>query len=333
VVAGATLVTPLQFEALYQSEWQELEILLQRFFVTRRKAEPGTLQGERLATLYRRVCEQLALARARSYPAYMLDRLERLTGNAHQVIYQRGEFGIATVKRLVSVEFPLTVRAHAAYVLVAGALLFVPMLIVGLLVYFRPDLILSVVDASTASSFEHMYSPTAASIGRLRSANTDWMMFGYYIMHNIGISFQCFAGGLLAGVGSIFFLIYNGASIGAVGGYLTERGLGVTFYPFVATHSAFELTAIVLAGAAGLRLGHSLLIPGRSTRLDSLVAATRRCTVLLYGSTVMLVIAAGIEAFWSSAPWLPPGIKYGVAALCWLAVLGYLTLQGRRRAS
>lgn len=332
MAVGTTLVTPLQFEASYQSEWQELETLLQRFLGKRRRREDAARQGERLAALYRRVCEQLALARARSYPAYMLDRLERLTGDAHQVIYQRGEFGSAVVKRLVSVEFPVTVRAHAAYVLAAAALLLVPMVAVGLLVYYRPDLILSVVDARTAASYEHMYSPTAESIGRLRDASTDWMMFGYYIMHNIGISFQCFAGGLVMGVGSIFFLIYNGAMIGAVAGYLTERGLGTTFYPFVATHSAFELTAIVLAGAAGLRLGHSLLMPGRRTRLDSLVSATRHCTVLLYGSTAMLVIAASIEAFWSSAPWLPPEIKYSVAGVCWLAVLGYLTLQWNRRA-
>jgi uncharacterized membrane protein SpoIIM required for sporulation len=325
-------VTPLQFEALYQSEWLELETLLHRFIGTRRKGRSTAHQGERLATLYRRVCEQLALARARSYPAYMLDRLERLTGDAHQVIYQRGEFGVAAITRLIGLEFPATVRAHATYILVAAALLLVPTLIVGVLVYYRPDLILSVVDANTAASFEQMYSPTAPSVGRLQDAATDWMMFGYYIMHNIGISFQCFAGGLLAGVGSIFFLIYNGAVIGAIAGYLTDRGLGATFYPFVATHSAFELTAIVLAGAAGLRLGHALLIPGRRTRLDSLVSATRRCTVLLYGSTTLLVIAAGVEAFWSSAPWLPPGIKYGVAAVCWLAVLGYLTLYGRRRA-
>ncbi len=325
-------MTPLQFEALYQGEWQELETLLRHFLPRRGKGGPAARQAERLAALYRGVCEHLALARARSYPAYMLDRLERLTGDAHQVIYERGDFGIADVKRLITVGFPLTVRAHALYVLVAAALLSVPMLIVGLLVYHRPDLILSVVDARTAASFQQMYSPAAHSIGRLRDANTDWLMFGYYIMHNIGISFQCFAGGLLAGVGSIFFLVYNGAIIGAVAGYLTERGLGITFYPFVVTHSAFELTAIVLAGAAGLRLGHGLLIPGRRTRLDSLVSATRRCTLLLYGSTAMLVIAAGIEAFWSSAPWIAPAIKYAIAGMCWLGVLGYLTLQGRPRA-
>ena len=51
-------------------------------------------------------------------------------------------------------------------------------------------------------------------------------MFGFYIRHNIGIAFQCFAGGLFAGIGSLFYLIYNGAIIGAVAGYLTERGHG-----------------------------------------------------------------------------------------------------------
>jgi uncharacterized membrane protein SpoIIM required for sporulation len=325
-------VTPLQFETLYQKDWQELDGLLKRFSVTQRRRAPEPRQGERLAALYRRVCEQLALARARAYPAYLLDRLEVLTGEAHQAIYQRPELGVAAVKRMLAVDFPATVRAHAAYIGVAAALLILPMLAVGLLVYFRPDLILSVVDASTASRFESMYSPNAESIGRLRDANTDWMMFGYYIMHNISISFQCFAGGLIAGVGSIFFLVYNGAIIGAVGGYLTERGLGVTFYPFVATHSAFELTAIVLAGAAGLRLGRALVLPGRRTRVDSLVWAARECTVLLYGSTAMLLIAAAIEAFWSSARWLPAPVKYGVAGVCWVAVLGYLTFQGRRRA-
>ena len=48
------------------------------------------------------------------------------------------------------------------------------------------------------------------------------------------------------------------------------------------------------------------------------------------GVTVMLLIAAAVEAFWSSARWLPVEAKYGVAALCWIGVLSYLSLQGRR---
>jgi uncharacterized membrane protein SpoIIM required for sporulation len=200
----------------------------------------------------------------------------------------------------------------------------------GALVYAQPELILSVVSAEKASEFDEMYSSSAASIGRLRSVDTDWMMFGHYIRNNIGVAFQCFAGGLFGGLGSIFFLAFNGAFGGAIAGYLTGRGLGSTFYSFIVTHAAFELTAIVLAGAAGLRIGHSLLAPGRQTRVQSLIAASRQSVVLLYGVFAMLVVAAVIEAFWSSATWLPVAVKYGVAALCWIAVLAYFTLQGRR---
>jgi uncharacterized membrane protein SpoIIM required for sporulation len=230
----------------------------------------------------------------------------------------------------VAVEFPSAVRRHAAYVAWSAALLVLPMAALGALVYLRPELILSVVDPQTAASFEQMYSDAAESVGRFRDAGGDWVMFGYYISHNVGIAFQCFAAGLFACVGTIFFLLYNGASIGAVAGFVTARGLGTTFYSFVATHSAFELTAIVLSGAAGLRIGHALIVPGRLTRRQSLVRAARETAPIVYGLTAMLLVAAAIEAFWSSARWLPEIVKYGVAAVCWIGVLGYFALQGRR---
>jgi uncharacterized membrane protein SpoIIM required for sporulation len=325
-------MTPLHFEELYQLEWHELESLLDQILGRRQGASRTDMQvkAERVAVLYRRACEHLALARARSYPAYLLDQLERLTSDAHQVIYQRREFGFAGLKRFLAEEFPRSVRAHSAYVWAAAALLYIPTLVIGWLVYERPELILSVVSADTAASFERMYSESATSIGR--TAENDWIMFGYYISHNIGIAFQCFAGGLFAGVGSVFFLLYNGAFAGAVGGYLTERGHAGTFYSFVVTHSAFELTAIVLAGAAGLKIGHSLVVPGRLRRVQSLVAATRESAVIVSGAAGMLLVAAAIEAFWSSAGWLPHALKYSVAGACWVSVLGYLTFQGRSAA-
>jgi uncharacterized membrane protein SpoIIM required for sporulation len=326
-------MTPLHFEQIYQDEWAELETLVGQALgrdASNRKKTHGPVPGARLASLYRRACEHLALARDRAYPAYIVDRLERITADAHQLIYQRRQFSLGRMRHIATVEFPVAVRMQFPYVAVSAAAFLVPTLVLGFLVYYRPDLILSVVNAETAQQFERMYSPDAHSIGRLRTANTDWLMFGYYIRNNISVSFQCFAGGLFAGLGSLFFLIYNGAFGGAIAGYLTERGLSTTFYSFIATHSAFELTAIVLSGAAGLRIGHALLAPGRLTRGHSLVQATQETSVLLYGTVVMLLIAAAIEAFWSSASWLPPQIKYLSAAICWLAVLGYFVLQGRR---
>lgn len=325
-------MTPLQFEQRYQPEWDELQTLLEK---VRRHAwskpahDQQSNRSERIAALYRRACEQLALARARAYPAYLTERLEQLTSQAHQLIYQQAELGLGRLNRMVASDFPCAVRAHAAYVWIALAVFGIPTLVLGCLVYFRPELILAIVDGSQGVEYERMYSGAAEAIGRARDAQGDWSMFGFYIRNNIGIAFQCFAGGLFAGVGSLFFLAFNGAFSGAIAGYLTQRGLGATFYSFVVTHAAFELTAIVLAGAAGLRLGHALLMPGRRTRVQSLVVAAKESTVIIYGVFVFLLVAAAIEAFWDSAAWIPPVMKYGVAALCWTGVIAYLALQGR----
>ena len=79
-----------------------------------------------------------------------------------------------------------------------------------------------------------------------------------------------------------------------------------------------------------MRIGHSFVAPGRLGRLPALIAAARESVVLVYGVTAMLLIAAGIEAFWSSASWIPPPVKYSVAAVCWTTVLCYFIFQGRR---
>ena len=324
-------MTPLHFEQQYQGEWDELAAQV-RLILEGRTTQSVSFQpirGEHVAALYRRACEHLALARARAYPRYMIDKLERITADAHQVIYQRREFGAARAWHAIAYDFPRAVRAQAAYVWLSAALFMIPTLLVGWLVYERPDLILSVVDGETAAQFEEMYSDSAEAIGSVRGADENWSMFGYYIKNNISVAFQCFAGGMIAGIGSMFFLVYNGVFGGAIGGYLTERGLSSTFYSFVVTHAAFELTAIVLSGAAGLRLGHAMIAPGRNTRLQSLVIAAKDCMPIIYGFIVMLIIAAAIEAFWSSARWLPVAVKYSVAGVCWLAVILYLTLQGR----
>ena len=323
-------MTALTFEKTYEAEWIELELLLDQA-LSRGAHGLERLSGNggaRLATLYRRTCEQLALARARSYPAYLTVRLERLTDDAHQLIYQRPDVGVGRVRALITLDFPREVRRQPGCVALAAATFVLPLVIMAFLVYARPERILSVVSPDTAASFEEMYSPTAEAIGRPRSADTDWMMFGHYIRNNVGVAFQCFAGGLFAGLGSLFFLAYNGAFSGGIAGYLTARGLSTTFYSFVATHSAFELTAIVLAGSAGLRIGDAFLRPGRLSRRAALVEASRGAVVVLYGVTAMLVVAAMLEAFWSSASWLAPQVKFASAVVCWSAVLTYFDLAG-----
>jgi len=332
-------MTPRQFEALYAPLWAELERGLGRLDKPARSARlrrgeyaterAPAVGGARVAQLYRQCCEHLALARERAYPVHLVARLEALTALAHQRIYRRQDFGLAALVDLVRYAIPEAVRALGPHLLVALLVFVLPMLAVGIATWLDPHFILNLQSAQQVRSFDQMYGPEHGEhLGR--TSGDDWQMFGYYIAHNIGLAFQCFATGLAFGLGSLAMLAFNGLSFGAVAGFLVTRGDSERFFSFVVTHSAFELTAIVLAGAAGLRLGHALLAPGRASRGAALRAAARTTAPVMYGAFAMLLTAAALEAFWSSAGWIAPGVKFGVGAACWALVLSYLALQGRR---
>jgi uncharacterized membrane protein SpoIIM required for sporulation len=331
-------MTPLQFEAAHEPAWRELEAACDSG--DRKRSRGAAAAGEesggaaldrgRFAELYRTTCEHLALAQARSYPVAMIERLEALTARGHQRIYRQADFGLGRLARLFLVDFPASVRAQRLEVLIALLVFAVPMLAVGVASYLDPGFILSVHDVQAVDQYDQMYGDSDGPIGRA-NAGSDWMMFGHYIRNNVGIAFQCFAGGLFFGIGSLVVLAVNGVMAGSVAGYLTWRGYGENFYSFVVTHGAFELSAIVLAGAAGLVLGRSLLAPGRRTRIAALANAAGRAIVMVYGITAMLFVAAALEAFWSSARWVEPSVKFAVGAACWIAVLAYFTFQGRPR--
>jgi uncharacterized membrane protein SpoIIM required for sporulation len=314
-------LTPLEFESAQASRWAELEKLVAR--------DETELDPERFLGLYRLCCEHLALAQARGFPAHVIERLSIATARAHQIVYRRSEFGLAGVLRILTVAFPRAVRVNRLCVFIATALLMLPALAIGVATYLHPDLVLSVVDSRTAAQFEQMYGPAAQSIGQLRDSGDDWSMFGFYIMNNIGIAFQCYVTGVLFGLGSIFFLFWNGIYMGAIAGYVSARGFGATFFSFVVTHSAFELTAIALCGGAGLHVGRSILFPGRLNRLVSMQIAARDTSSIVFGAAVMLVIAAGFEAFWSSATWVTPAAKYACAAACWTLVMLFFARRPR----
>jgi uncharacterized membrane protein SpoIIM required for sporulation len=325
-------MTPLEFERVHEPLWRELELA-----AGLRRRDPGDPATDavggagkdraRFAALYRAACEHLELARVRAYPVHLVERLESLTAACHQRIYRQSDLGLARLGRFFLVDFPGTVRAEWRMVLLAGIVFFVPMLAVGVASYLDPGFILTIHDAGAVERYDRMYRGGGGS----RPDDSDWAMFGHYVRNNIGIAFQCFASGLFLGVGSLFYLAFNGVIAGSVAGYLTLNGLGPEFFSFVVTHAAFELTAIVLAGAAGMMLGRALLAPGRLSRRAALAESARKAVVIVYGVAAMLLVAAVIEAFWSGAAWVQPQVKYAVGAACWIGVLAYLVFFGRPR--
>lgn len=317
------------FENRHQHQWQAFADQLKQL-------EQGKVKASDVADFphqYRRLCQHLALAQDRGYSSYLVDPLQQLALRGHQQLYRHRSQLAANVLGFILADFPRLVREQWRFVLIASLLFFGSLAGMALLVYLFPDLIYSIVSPQQVGEMQGMYNPDASGLGRAaeRASSEDWMMFGYYVMHNTGIAFQTFAAGLLFGLGSVFFLIFNGLVIGAISGHLTEIGYGQTFWSFVIGHGAFELTAIALAGAAGLQLGWALIAPGQLARSESLRLAALKSVRMLCGVMVFLLIAAFIEAYWSSTTQIAPWIKYLVGTVLWLLVAAYLTLAGRTR--
>jgi uncharacterized membrane protein SpoIIM required for sporulation len=322
------------FESTHAPEWSALAAALEK---PRKGAPAGAATAPEVPRLFRRAVAQLALARDRQYRTSLLDRLHALVVSAHLAIHgaraRRGHGSFAALWRFVFETFPREVRREWPFVLAAGAAFFGPFLAIIAAIQWHPDFVYYLVSPETLSQVQSMYAPGNQRFGAGREAESDVAMFGFYIFNNVRIDLQCLAGGIFFGVGSLFYLIGNAVFLGAVAGHLTEVGYGENFWGFVAGHSAPELLGLVLAGAAGLRIGHALVAPGRLTRGAALRAAGRPAAILVYGAAILTTGAAVIEAFWSSRVSIPFAAKifFGVSVAA--VVIAFLSLGGRSRGS
>jgi len=276
---------------------------------------------------YRALCNDLALARTRGYSLTLVDQLEQQVRLGHAFLYQpRNHLGRA-IGRFFAHDFPVLVRSEWRLCLLAGVLLFGPMIWLFWYIGHSPEFVYRVLSPDTIMQYEQMYEGKG---GLTRGAESNLVMFSFYIMNNIGVALRTFGSGLIFGIGSAFILLFNGVQIGAVGAHLSFAGYQENFSSFVIGHGAFELPAIALAGAAGARMGLSLLFPGGLSRMAALRVGARRAVRLLYGVIAMLLIAAGLEAFWSASA-ASVGNKYLVGGLLWLFVVVYFGWVGRGR--
>jgi uncharacterized membrane protein SpoIIM required for sporulation len=313
------------FEAAHAHEWQQFEDFLER-------PKSTAFPPEEMPARYRRLCQSLALAADRQYSPALVDRLNQLALRGHHALYQNRRRQTQRVVEFMLAGFPALVREEWRLVLAATLLFFGPLLgLIAVLLVF-PEFVHYLLTPEQIASYHEMYDPASKRLG-MREADSSVAMFGFYIWNNVQIGFQTFAGGLAYGVGSAWFLAANGAVIGATAGYLTEIGYTRTFWSFVAGHSSFELIAIVLSGAAGLRLGLALIAPGNLTRKAALVAAAKPAVRIMYGAALLFFIAAFVEAFWSPMTEVPYATKIAAGVAGWVLLAAYLAFAGRARAA
>jgi len=316
----------LEFESQNVDFWKSFEQTINDFSAASSKAVAGFPKD------YRLICQHLAIAKSRRYGTGLTNDLNRLVQQGYQILYSKNVRSHGAFLNFIFYGFPASLRANSVYLWVSTAAFLIPGILMMIACLINDQIIYSIMDGSSVRGFESMYDPDLRKFGRERQSDTDLYMFGFYIYNNIGISFKSFALGMFAGIGSLFIMFFNGLHIGGAAGHITSLGYNETFYPFVIGHGAFELTAIVFSGAAGLKIGFSILSPGPHTRLRSLQLAASDAIKIIYGSTIMLLIAAFIEAFWSSSSTLPIPVKLAVGAFFWFFVIYYCFFFGRGRS-
>jgi uncharacterized membrane protein SpoIIM required for sporulation len=281
----------------------------------------------RVAALYRAVSTDLMRARRLGCPRDVIAYLDSLTAQAHNALYAASRRDRRTRLVELALDFPRAFRKNFGFMLAAGALFWLPFFLGWFGALHYAGFAERVLPTSMLDSMVEAYSD---GFGDGRDASTDTGMMGFYVYNNVGIAFRCFATGALFGLGSVFFLVYNGLVTGTVMGHVIESGHGETILTFVCGHSPFELTAIVIAGGAGLRMGFALLGTSGRTRLGSLRAVADDLVSLILGAACLLLAAALIEGWWSPSS-LPSPVKWGFSALMSLLVSAFLLLYGLER--
>lgn len=320
-------MTPAQFEKHIEPRWQKLERLLNDV-----ENGPPKAEAEELPAAFRQVCHDLSVAQHRMSPQRIVQRLNALAIRGYRVLERRSSGGWESFVRLILVEFPEAVRAEAKLFWWCTALFYVPAVLIAAITPSHPEWAMALLGPEGMVQIEGMYGENSSPGEFMRDKfGSNFAMFCFYIWNNVSIDFKTFAGGMFGGVGSLVVLLFNSLFLGSVFGYVHYSGNPVTLYTFVAGHSAPELTGIVISAMAGMRLGLSVLRPGRLDRRSALVLAGRKALPLLIGAASLTSFAAVIEGFWSAQDF-PPMVKYTFGIVNWLLLAAFLMFSGRRQA-
>jgi uncharacterized membrane protein SpoIIM required for sporulation len=312
-----------RFIEQHKTAWQRLEELLK--LVDRSSLRRLHREDVReLGRIYRRTASDLAIARAESRDPRLINYLNSLVIRAHGRIYQAEAAGGSRIRNFFAREFPQTFRRTWRFTTVAFGVFLIFGVIGFLGTHYDPEFSELV---GVPAGFREMFIETKTHWWEdLNQANQ--VGASSIFTHNIQVTIYTFAFGALFGVGTLFYLAYNGAVIASVVSLTYRAGFGNDLVTFMVGHCVIELSCIFMAGGAGLLIGTALLMPGDLSRADALKSRGKDAVRLMMGVAVLLVIAGIIEGFISPAP-IPASIKYSVAAITGVALYSYLLLAGR----
>ena len=276
-----------------------------------------------LGLLYRQTATDLSAVRGDTSSVQQARYLNQLLGRAHNAVYSGKKKTVAGMVQFFWVEYPFIFRQYLPYTLSAMGI-FVMGALAGMFVTLaNPDYMREFLGPGMVRTIEKHEMWTHSVVSAAPQASS------YIMTNNMTVSFVTFAGGITAGLWTLFQLFYNGMMLGVIGVACGVNEMSVKLWSFVAPQGVLELPAIFIAGGAGLRLAQAVLFPGALARRDSLAVGGNEAVRLLVGVIPMLFVAGMIEGFFSPSS-VPVPFKFGLALAIFTMFVAYLVRGSRK---
>lgn len=304
------------FIAVHQPQWDRLDQLAKR-------SRLGAAEADEMLVLYQRASTHLSMIQAAEPDSPVAAQLSVRIGRARTHLTGAAENPLTATATFFAETLPLAFYRLRWLTLIVAAAFIVISAATGYWTFHHPQLDLIMPEqarqAYAQEEFVNYYSEHPSS----SFATQVWT-------NNAWIAAQCVAFGV-SGIWPVAILGINAASIGIAGGVMHEQGAAGDFWLNLLPHGLMEMTAIFIAGAAGLRIFWAWVAPGQRTRLMALTHEARSLITVALGLVVVLFISGMVEGFVTPAPW-PAWVRIGIGAVVLASYWTYALTLGRRAA-
>jgi uncharacterized membrane protein SpoIIM required for sporulation len=252
-----------------------------------------------LPMLYQAEVSSLAVARSTILDRSLVDYLEALSLRAYLMVYGPRTSLLELALKFFKTGLPRAFWTLKFHILIAFFILFSSTLAGYVAVVIDHDNYELFISKNVYDDRD--FSASSEKLAKYLHGNWEGLQqalvhfANFLFRHNTQIAIFCFSLGVFLGVPTVLLLIYNGLTLGAMIGLHFEKGLGLDFLGWVSIHGVTELSAIVLAGGAGLSLAEKILVPGPGGRLENLGKRGQDAATLMIGVVFMLLCAGILE--------------------------------------
>lgn len=317
-----------QFIKKHRDDWQQLETWIAK--LEKGKAKLTSKEIESFYQQYQVVAQHLSYSQTYFKNEDVTAYLNNLIAKAHNLLYKDQMTSMKQLRYFFSMKFVQLITEQWKFIIVALILFTLGGIGGFIAVLTDPFHLYSVVPPEIAYG---LIDPE--DIGEM---NPFWdpAVFSALIMtNNMKVAILAFAGGITFGVLTVYVLLLNGVILGAIAAVFWNAGKSYEFWAYIIPHGIIELTAIFIAGGAGLLMGYKLLVPGHVKRTYELKIQATRSVQLLFGTIPLFVITGIIEGYITPSTSLSFEMKYIVALITVLSLIvyilfGHLRLQKRK---